>query len=442
MTRGRYAAIKQALADSRLSRTIRAQLQASPVLRHVLTLVSGTLIAQVAALVINVFLARVFSPAEFGEFAIVLSAAALVATIAAGRFDMAMMLPARDDEARRLKTLATRLIVICSVLSSIVFFFARSFVERHYDSVVLSWVLVFVGVIVFFQAETAAIQYWFNRRSEYRIIAVNRAQQTVIVYIAQLLLGVIGIGGVWGLFVGQCLGLMSAWWYLRRHAGQLRRPVAADTASIGELARRYKKMPLLNGPNAIVDAIRLNGINLLIGTASTGSLGQFTMAWRMLQAPLALITGAVSQVFFQKLSTVKPGEMVPLVRLVIRRSLLFGLPIFGAIAVLSPFLFPLVFGERWSEAGQFAQVLCPWMFLMLATSPISTIFVVTETQGRLLVFAVVFCIVPLAWLACSPWGLLATITVLSLMMALMLCVNLAMAYQVARRFDAGHTNAR
>ena len=83
-------------------------------------------------------------------------------------------------------------------------------------------------------------------------------------------------------------------------------------------------------PTALVDSLRTNGITLLIGTVALGAVGQFNLAWRILQVPIGLINSAISQVFFQKLARIRPGQMLPLVRGTILRSLLIPVP-FGLI---------------------------------------------------------------------------------------------------------------
>ena len=73
----------------------------------------------------------------------------------------------------------------------------------------------------------------------------------------------------------------------------------------------------------------------------------------------------------------------------------------------------------------------------MLTSPISNIFIVTETQERMLVFAIFYCAVPLAILFFSPLSMLTTIVIMSLTMAAMLLFMLAMAFKVAKKFDLG-----
>ena len=240
-----------------------------------------------------------------------------------------------------------------------------------------------------------------------------------------------------GLVLGHTAGQLFAFANLGRQARVLWRRLPENAPSLGWAARRYRRMPLLNGPNALGDALRTNGIALLISGYSVASLGQFQMAWGVLDAPLILINGAVARVFFQKLSTIEPGQMRPLVRVTIRRAVLIGILPFALIYALSPWFFPLLFGAQWAESGSFARALTPWLFMMLITSPISNLFIVTEHQDWMLGFNVFYTALPLAWLYWSPLDLLATCYVLGAMMAGLLVANTALADHAAKQFDAG-----
>ena len=236
--------------------------------------------------------------------------------------------------------------------------------------------------------------------------------------------------------LGFTAGQVFAFGNLGRQAKELWRPLPQEAPSLRWVARRYRRMPLLNGPNALADALRLNGIQLLIASYSASALGQFQMAWRYLDAPLILINGAVAKVFFQKLSTIEPGQMRPLVRVTIKRAVLIGIVPFALIYVLSPWLFPLLLGATWTDSGSFARALTPWLFMLLITSPISNLFVVTEHQDWMLGFALLYTAAPLAWLHWSPLEVMPTCYVLGLMMAGLLVLNTLLADYAAKQFDA------
>lgn len=418
-------------AAERLSRLVTRY----PTLRHILVLVSGTALAQVVALGASLITARLFTPEVFGQFAIYGSLTAILITVASLRLDMTIMLPEDDDSARRIAKVATLSNLAVAAGASLLAFLLHGAIVDIYGSEELASWMPLAGLTIFFVAQVNVLQYWFNRRSDYRTISLNRVHQTVGSAGGQVGFGALGLRSLPGLIAGTLLGQAFAFVNLRRKSRDLLDPVAEDTPSGLELVSRYRKMPLLNLPTALVDGIRLNGIPLLIGIVALGAVGQFNMAWRILQAPIGLINSAISQVFYQKLARVEPGNMLRLVRATMIRSLLIAIVPFGLIYLTAPWLFLLLLGPQWDMAGDIARALTPWLAMQLVTSPISTVFVVTERQGRMLVFSAFFAAVPLGLLYFAPWELMTTLTVLGAAMAAMLVVMMGMALQVSREFD-------
>lgn len=419
---------------------VKRQAESRPLLRDVTILASGTAAAQAVSILVALVTARLFTPAAFGGFAIYGSLTGIVITIAALRFDMAVMLPDDEDEARVVAKLAARLILGFSVAASVGGLLLRDVVVAVYGDRDLAAWLPFSGLTVFFVASATLMQYWFNRTNQYGVISINRVQQTIGSAGGQLGFGLAGFRSMGGLLLGTMCGQAIAYVNLRRKSSAMRLAPAEGTATPRQLAARYRQMPLLNLPAALVDSVRLNGISLLIGAFSLGSVGQFNLAWRVLQVPIILINGAISQVFFERLARVRRGEMLPLVRAAIRRALLLSVPSFAVLYLAAPWLFVVAFGEQWSMAGDFARAIIPWLMMQLVTSPVSTVFVVTQTQQWMLAFSVAFAAVPLTLLSVLTEDLMRTMTIVGLSMGGMLVVMLVMAIAAARRYDADAPN--
>ena len=411
-------------------------MDSSPFLRHVLTLMTGTAVAQGVTFVMMIVLARIYTPRDMGLLATYVSVASILVAVAALRYDMAIMLPRKESEALSVARLGMVCLTVVSLLATAASLPLSGLIERQWGREVALW-MPLVGLTTFLMSAVELFKYWFNRNSDYRAIAVNQAEQQIGLTSGQLVLGMAGMGGMAGLILGHTAGQIFAFVNLGRQAKPLWRRLPQGAPSLRWAARRYRRMPLLNGPNALADALRTNGIQLLIGGYSVASLGQFQMAWRYLDAPLILINGAVARVFFQKLSTIEPGRMRPLVRVTIKRAILIGLVPFALIYVLSPWIFPFFLGSQWTESGSFARALTPWLFMMLITSPISNLFIVTEHQDWMLGFALVYTAVPLAWLHWSPLALLPTCYILGAIMAGLLVANTMLADHAAKKFDAG-----
>ena len=68
-------------------------MDSSPFLRHVLTLMTGTAVAQGVTFVMMIVLARIYTPRDMGLLATYVSVASILVAVAALRYDMAIMLP-------------------------------------------------------------------------------------------------------------------------------------------------------------------------------------------------------------------------------------------------------------------------------------------------------------------------------------------------------------
>ena len=403
-------------------------------LRRVATLLSGTTIAQVITLAMTIPLARLYGPEQFGFFAIIQSVVAVGVAVASLRFDMAIVLPKTDLEGRVVQKLASRSILIMSLLFSLVLLAASGWVAAKYDSRSLAYALVASGLVVYTTAQIANRQFWLTRKTEFRVIASNRVIGAVATGVFQVLAALITRNFL-GLLVGLILGQILTLILVNRRIPDLRDPIPGGAPSTLDMARRYEKMPLLNGPNAILDSVRTAGINILIGNIAVAGLGQYSMAFRVTGAPASLISGAIAQVFLQKMSVTEPGAMTKLIRSVLLRIGSLSIPIFTVFYFVAPWLLPSLFGAEWTESGLLAQALVPWIFMLTLTSPLSNLFIVTERQGALLAFAALYAAAPLVFLALTPWGLELTVQGLGLVMAGCLLVLLVLAVAVARQYD-------
>ncbi|MGK0541290.1 hypothetical protein [Propionimicrobium lymphophilum] len=415
--------------------------ETSPVLAAVLALMSGTGIAQVITFILQIFIARIYSDYDKGLFGVYGTITGFIITFAALRFDLTIVLPKKGVVARVLKKLATRCVIVSSMLTSaFCIIFSKWLEENYHHSEALSKWLMISGMTVFIVAELTNVQYWLIRQERFGAIAMNSIVQSLSTAGMQLLLGVILKGGLTGLIIGTMTGQLITLVLLSLRAPELWKKIPADAPSMLEVAKRYKKMPLLNAPNVLVDSIRNMGINLLIGAASIAALGQFQLAWAIMEVPVGLIAGSISQVFLKKLSAANPGEMLPLVKSTLWRVAIVAAIPFTLLFILAPWLFPFVFGDQWGPAGHFGRAITPWLYMTVLTSPISNIFVVTDNQQRMLIFSIFYSAVPLTWLFLSKMELLPKVYVLGGLMAAMLVVMIVLSLWCAKEYDARDIN--
>ena len=77
----------------------------------------------------------------------------------------------------------------------------------------------------------------------------------------------------------------------------------------------------------------------------------------MLELPVSLISGSIAQAFFGESSELlrnKSDKILSLYQKTTKKLFMFGAPIIFLGAIVSPLLFPIVFGSAWKDAGMFS----------------------------------------------------------------------------------------
>ncbi|WP_460174018.1 lipopolysaccharide biosynthesis protein [Venenivibrio stagnispumantis] len=384
---------------------------------------TGTTIAQAIPIAISPILTRLYTPEDFGVFALFMAIVSIFGTIANGRYELAIMLPKKDEDAINIFALGFIINVVISLTLLIIILIFHDYILKLLNNKEISPWLYFVPLTVFLMGIFNLLNYFNNRMKQYKDLAKANVYKSIAGAIAQLSLGFLKAGAL-GLISGQIISQMVSNTKLFINVKKLNLFNHVYKIKIIANAKKYKKLPLYNLPNAILDGLRESIINILINTFySVATLGQFSLGRRMVQFPSSLIGSSISQVFFQKISNAKESELYNIVKNFILKTILFFSPIFLIIYIFAPFIFSIVFGEKWKLAGQIASFMTPWIFLNFITSPLSTIFIRLNLQEILLIFAVFYNILPiLTFFFLKTYDFLFVIKMLSLGMSFLLFI--------------------
>jgi len=404
--------------------------------RNVLTLMTGTTIAQAIPIAISPILTRLYTPEDFGIFALYISIALLFATMATGRYELAIMLPKKESDAVNILFLSLMITLFITLLTlCIVFFFNQEITDILGNQEISSW-LYFIPFTVFFMGLYQSLNYWSNRKKEYKRLAISRVVQSGVTGGANLGMGGLQFGAS-GLIVGNIIGQLLSTLYLFNYVWREESRIIQlfNKIKIIALLKKYKKLPLLNLPNVFIDNFRLSGINILIAKFfTTTTLGQFALAWKMVQTPMSVIGKSLSQVFFQKIASVKRDELYAIIKTFILKASLVALPIFLVIYFFSVDIFSFVFGANWSLAGESASVMSPWLFLNFLTSPLSQIFIILNKQEIMLLFSLFYMATPLGILYLfQDVAFIDVLSMVTLSMSIMLLIFIGMVLFYAKR---------
>ena len=101
-------------------RRFREFLSSHEFVKHVLTLMAGTGVAQLLPILTMPILTRIYSQEAVGAWVVVIAVAGFVIPVASWRYDLAIMLPEDESDARRLVQIASRINLAMALMTTIV----------------------------------------------------------------------------------------------------------------------------------------------------------------------------------------------------------------------------------------------------------------------------------------------------------------------------------
>ncbi len=372
-------------------------------LRSIVTLLTGATLAQLLPLLAAPLLTRLYGPEDFGLFAFYSGLMSNLAVVATGRYELAIVLPAEEDDAVHLLAL--------SLLVAAAWTIALLIVGLLFGAPLAVWLghpeigpwLPLLAVTVGLAGTTQALTNWANRRRRDRLMSTSRFAQSGGMVTAQLSGGAMGAGEeglILGQLTGQGIATLVLGWNLLITRFRLFRQVSWQKM-VG-LARQYHQFPAVNAVHAFVYAFQETGaLWLLAHYGGPAALGFYGLTMRVLKTPVGLVGGVLGQVFYQRMAEVRNrGESLgPMLK---RMAILLGTVALIPTLVLGlggEWLFAHIFGPQWAEAGRYAQWLSPFVLLYFVASPLAMAPLVLGRQRAAFIFAVVGIVLYLGGLA-------------------------------------------
>jgi O-antigen/teichoic acid export membrane protein len=356
-------------------------------MRSAALLASSTVLGQGLVILVQPLLTRIYKPEDFGWWALYGSILSLAAVVINLRYEQAIQLPKEEPEARRLLLIAVGVGLGLSLLIGAAFWFLRDNFSVWLGVPIPGWFAVLVGVGLACIALMQSGSMWALRLQRFGVLAQTKFQQGLWQALAQVGLGLL-VKGPTGLLLGDVLGRLGGVQALLRLLPRSLEGVS--WLSLRQTARRYRSFLVFGSSAALLTAASFH-LPFIVLTAffGTAAMGQFGLSYRITTIPVTLVAQSIGQVFFSRAAAAR--ETPELARLTTQTAtmlLAVGLPVFGALFVIAPQAFPLIFGSEWQEAGVYARLLAPYLLLSMVAQPLSTLLTVREWQRALLVFTI------------------------------------------------------
>ena len=365
-------------ARDRLRQGIRARIATlfqNTIMRSIGVLVSGTATAHLITALALPVSTRLYSPSDFSVAATFSSLLGILAVASCLRFEIAIPLPEKDQDAANLFALSVTSALCTALLLAVIVAVLPRAALAAIGFAGLTPYLWLMPLAVLASGLYLAMEMWFIRRKGFRMIASSRIGQALAAATGNLSLGAAGFTPL-GLIVGQMLnyGVGSATLgtrAIRRDGALLRRVTPRDMAAA---FRSFSRFPRYSIWEALANSASVNAPILLIAALALGpEPGYLILAMFLLQVPMTLFGGAVSQVYLSGASeALREGRFDAYTLGIIEGLLRAAIAPMLILAIASPAAFGLVFGGDWVRSGELVSWMMPWFLMQLLSSPVSS----------------------------------------------------------------------
>ncbi len=361
----------------------------TPLLRDVFTLFTGTTIAQVIPVAIQPVLRRLFTPEEFGNYALYISIASTLIVIATMRYELAIVLPEKDKDGINLLALSQIISILVCSLSFLCIIFLKPYILNFLNIEQSdSNFLYFIPLGAFLFSSYQSFNYWLTRKKAFKQSAINKISRRSSEALIQFIQGINNIkhGLIYGDIIGRIILLFTGALQSIKKQFDFKE---IKLSSVLQVARDYKDFPIYNAIPAVLNTASLMVPILLITKLYSREItGQVDLCVQLLGLPLSLISASVSQVLYQRIAEYKQKNN-SIVK--IYQSLLKSLLIMAFLGILLVELFGkwginIIFGEQWTDAGTFILIMVISYGIKFIVSPLSIILTALDKLKALAIW--------------------------------------------------------
>lgn len=329
---------------------------------NLFTLVSGTTIAQFFSLIFYPIFGRIFTPEDFGLLSALNTVAAIIAVIASGKYEQAIIVTRNRGEAINVAVLALlSATILCCFIFIAMLLFSEPILVVINNTMLIGWVQL-SPIIALFIIIYNVFNEWCVKKGAFSSLAVNKITNSASISLSKFGLGIVAMGG--GLAFGEMLGrgisaLSCVLHWVRVDRADFK---LISWQKIKETARLYIDFPKYTMPEQVINTLAgSTSLIFILSYFGDRELGYYAMTQNILAIPMAFVGQAVMDVFRNRASI--DFENSGSCRLIYRRMFRKITPIVFiamiGIFFFLPSCFVFVLGEKWRVAGELAQLLFP-----------------------------------------------------------------------------------
>ena len=346
---------------------------------NVLKLFGGNAIAQFISLVTVPIITRLYSPETYGIFGLFTAITGVLGSLVCLQYNRAIVLAETDEDAINISFLCLILSLFFSVGTILIILSFEDDIIRLLGAKESSVWLYFLPVIVLSNGLFLFLQSinirdkFFGKISKSRIIDALTGRGSAIG------LASFGVISPLGLVSGSLIGTVAKTLFLLKSSSYF---LVKNSCNISikkafNLAKIYRRFPFFLSWAGLLFALNFAiPVWMISYYFSAEYAGQYALVHGILLRPSSLISEAISQPYYQKISrqTVNKEYVHSITKNLMKRLVPGAILLYGVVFLVAPFIFPVIFGESWQLSGKIAQILALYMAVRFCTKSIIMFF--------------------------------------------------------------------
>jgi O-antigen/teichoic acid export membrane protein len=352
-------------------------------------LLSGVGVAQSLPLITSPIITRLYTPADFGNFAVYAAIVGVFSVFIALGYENSLMVT-KDNNESNIVLMAS---IYISTLNAILLFIALIMVNKEIIINVighdLSGWIYFIPFAAWSVTLVNIIQNYMNRKEDYKGISKIYVIKSLVYVVMQILCGLMSFG-FFGLILSQFISQLLV---IIKKISKIKIGILHVSMVTWEVLVNYKNFPIYNMPHGVLNALTASvPIFILTKIFDEEAAGNYSFALMVALSPAIILGTTLSKILNRNITELYNSGLPAYSQIVdiIRKIFIIGLIPFSVAFIYGANLFAFIFGDRWIESGRYLEILIPYIFILMIVSTLSFIPNLYKKQRTYLILQVIY----------------------------------------------------
>jgi O-antigen/teichoic acid export membrane protein len=342
---------------------------------------SGQALGQVIGFLFTPFIARIYGPASYGVFSLFMAIASNFASVSTLQLPTGYVSARNSRELNVLLQITSLSLIFFTAVSALIIGFFKDDLLHALDADSLAFLIYFIPAYVLFMGFDYMLLGWNIYLKEFGRGAIAKISSIIVSKGVTLIYGALIATSAIGLIFGNFLI------YPLESTIKLSKQIRFDFSAVVRLANwielksvfiRFKSYPLFVTTGLLVSSF--NGqlpVYFFSIYFENSFVGLFALANSLVTVPVSIITNSTTTVFLQKAAETQksnPALLKELVFVLHKRLFQICFIPLTLFAFVSHWVFILIFGNEWEQAGWIAAFLSVSTILAVPQQPLSVLF--------------------------------------------------------------------